>query len=260
MTALAGRRIVVTRRPGQSSALVQALRDRGADVIEVPAIETAPSEDPGPFDAALRRLEAYDWVAFTSAHAVRAVRDRVSALGLAPAIGLRGPLIAVVGASTSEALRVAFPDDVVALEPAGEPGAAGLLRAFARAGCARARVLLPASSRARDDLPRGLRELGAIVDVVEAYRIVEPAGLAAAVTHCLNMGFGVVTFASPSAVEGVVAAAGPRATGLPAVVIGPTTEAAARAAGLDVRAVAHPSTAEGLVAALERLFAAGPSS
>lgn len=259
MTPLAGRRIVVTRRPGQASALVQALRDRGAEVIEVPAIETAPSEDTGPLDEALGRIEGYDWVAFTSANAVRAVRDRLSALGLAPAIGPRGPRIAVVGASTSEALRVAFPDDVVALEPAGEPGAAGLLRAFARTGCAEGRVLLPASSRARDDLPRGLRELGVTVDVVEAYRTVEPAGLAEAVTHCFDKGFGVVTFASPSAVEGFVAAAGARAAGLPAVVIGPTTEAAARAAGLDVRAVARPSTAEGLVAALERLFAAGPS-
>src|SRR5438445_3803533 len=127
MTTLAGRRIVVTRRPGQSSALLLALRDRGADVIEVPAIETAPSEDPGPLDEALGRLEGYDWVAFTSANAVQAVRDRLNGLGRSPAIGPRGPRIAVVGAATSEALRLAFPDDVVALEAAGEPGAAGLL-------------------------------------------------------------------------------------------------------------------------------------
>jgi len=259
MTSLTGRRIVVTRRPGQSSALVQALRDRGADVIEVPAIETAPCEDPGPLDEALGRLEGYDWIAFTSANAVQAVRDRLGALGLAPAIGRRGPRIAVVGASTREALRLAFPEDAAALDPAGDPGAAGLLRAFARTGCAGGRVLLPSSSRARDELPRGLRGLGATVDVVEAYRTLEPAGLAEAVTHCLDKGFDVVTFASPSAVEGFVVAAGARGTGIPAVVIGPTTEAAARAAALDVRAVAHPSTAEGLVAAVERLFAAAPA-
>ncbi len=258
MTTLAGRRIVVTRRPGQSSALVQALRDRGAEAVEVPAIETGPPEDPGPLDEALGRLERYDWVAFTSANAVQAVRDRLIALGLPPAIGRRGPRIATVGASTSDVLRSAFPEEVVDLEPEGESRAAGLLRAFARVISAGARVLLPASRRARDELPRGLRTLGATVDVVEAYRTVEPPGLAEAVTRCLDEGFDMVTFASPSAVEGFVAAAGPRAAGLPAVVIGPTTETAARAAGLDVQAVAHPSSAEGLVAALERLLRTAP--
>ncbi len=254
---LAGRRIVVTRRPGQSSELAQSLRDRGAEVMEVPAIETAPSGDPGLLDHALSRLvERYDWVAFTSTNAVEAVRDRLRARGVVPpVIGSCGPRIAVVGPSTSAAVRLAFPHDVVALEPAGEPGAAGLLRAFEGMGCAGQRVLLPASSRARDELPRGLRELGATVDVVEAYRTVEPADLAEAVTGCLERGFDVVAFASPSAVEGFVRAAGARAAGLPAVVIGPTTEAAARAAGMDVREVAHPSTAEGLVVALERMFA-----
>lgn len=256
MTALAGRRIVVTRRPGQASALVQSLRDRGAEVIEVPAIETAPPEDTGPLDEALGRVEGYDWVAFTSANAVEAVRDRLGALGLSPSLSRRGPRIASVGASTSDALRAAFPGERVALQPEGEFGAVGLLRAFARTRCDGARVLLPVSGRARDELPQGLRALGAAVDVVEAYRTIEPSGLAEAVTRCLDMGFSAATFASPSAVEGFLKAAGPRAAGLPAVVIGPTTEAAARAAGMDVREVAHPSTTEGLVAALERMFAA----
>ncbi len=258
MTALAGRRIVVTRRASQASALVQSLRDRGAEVIEVPAIETAPPEDPGPLDEALGRLDGYDWVAFTSANAVEAVRDRMEALGVSPALS-HGPRIACVGASTSDALRAAFPGERIALEPEGEFRAGGLLRAFARTRCEGARVLLPVSSRARDELPQGLRALGAAVDVVEAYRTVEPYGLAEAVTRCLDMGFSAATFASPSAVEAFLKAAGPRAAGLPAVVIGPTTEVAARAGGMDVREVAHPSTAEGLLAALERMFAAPTS-
>jgi uroporphyrinogen-III synthase len=115
-------------------------------------------------------------------------------------------------------------------------------------------VLVPASSRARDELPLGLRRLGFEVEVVEAYRTVEPPQLAESVRRCLDHGFDAVTFASPSAVEGFAGAAGDRARGLAAAVIGPSTEAAARDAGFDVRAVAHPSTAEGLAVALERLF------
>lgn len=254
---LAGRRIVVTRRLSQASALVRALRDRGAEVLEVPAIEVVPPEDVRPLDAALSRRESYDWIAFTSANAVHAVRDRLGALGLPP-LTSSGPRIASVGPSTTEAVRRAFPDGAVALEPEGTFRAAGLVEAFARVCGAGSRVLVPASSRARDELALGLRSLGLEVDVVEAYRTVEPADLAASVARCLDQGFDAVTFASPSAVEGFAGAAGNRARGLAAAVIGPSTEAAAREAGFDVRAVADPSTADGLVAALERLFEVRP--
>ena len=153
-----------------------------------------------------------------------------------------------MGPSTTEAVRGAFPAGPVALEPVGVFRAAGLVEAFARVGGAGARVLIPASSRARDELPLGLRNLGFEVEVVEAYRTVEPPDLAASVGRCLDQGFDVVTFASPSAVEGFAGAAGRRSRGLVAAVIGPVTEAAARDAGFDVRAVADPSTAEGLAA------------
>ena len=50
-------------------------------------------------------------------------------------------------------------------------------------------------------------------------------------------------FAAPSAVQAFAAAAGETARGLPAAVIGPTTEAAARESGLQVLATASPSMA-----------------
>jgi uroporphyrinogen-III synthase len=93
------------------------------------------------------------------------------------------------------------------------------------------------------------------VDVVAAYTAIEPPGLEAAVARCLDEGFDLALFASPSAVEAFARAAGERASGLPVAVIGPTTEAAARARGLDVRGVASPSTVEALVTTAERLLA-----
>jgi uroporphyrinogen-III synthase len=247
---LSGRRIVVTRRKEQSSALVSLLEAQGATVLEVPAIEIRPPSDPEPLDVALQALDSYDWVVFTSENAVRGVLGRAIALGLAPRLGGRGRRIASVGASTSVALRAAFPDDRIDLQPTDEFRAAGLLRAFAGARRVRgSRVLLPASSRARDELPAGLAALGARVDVVVAYETVEPEGLAAAVGRCLAEGFDLAVFASPSAVEAFKQAAGAAGAGIPVAVIGPTTEAAARHAGFVVRAVATPSTSEGLVAA-----------
>jgi uroporphyrinogen III methyltransferase/synthase len=250
--ALAGRRIVVTRRRGQSSSLVEQLREQGATVLEVPATAIGPPAEAGPLDAALKDLERFDWVVFSSANAVEAVRDRLAHLGLPEGLGARGPRIASVGSATTRAVQKAFPGDRVELEPERDYRAAGLLRAFAARGCQGEKVLLPASSRAREELPSGLRELGADVSVVVAYATLEPPGLREAVGRCLDEGFDAATFAAPSAVEAFASVADERSQGIAAVVIGPTTEAAARAAGFDVLAAASPSTVEGLVAALVR--------
>ncbi len=251
---LAGRRIVVTRRPEQASRLVGLLRDRGATVLEVPATSIGPPEDPRPLDEALRDLGRYDWVVLTSANAVTAVRDRLTLLSRPARLGEGGARIASIGPATTRALREAFPDDTVALEPGTDFQAAGLLRAFEATGCAGTAVLVPASSRAREELPTGLGALGAEVTVVAAYTTVAAPGLADAVERCLGEGFDAATFAAPSAVEAFASVASTRAAGIPAVVIGPTTEAAARAAGFRVLATASPSTAEGLVGALEQVL------
>jgi uroporphyrinogen-III synthase len=256
MNALAGRRVVVTRRRGQSARLGELLGERGATVVEVAAIEVVAPPDTAPLDEALLELERYQWVVLTSANAVSAVLGRLAVLGLEPRLGARGPKVASVGPATTIALRSSFPEDTVALEPGTDFRAAALAEAFARRGVKGARVLVPASTRARDELVRELSELGARVDVVAAYAVVEPPGLGESVRRCFEEGFDLALFASPSAVEAFAQAAGDLSRGTPVVVIGPTTEAAARAARFDVLGIASPSTVEGLVAAAERAIAA----
>jgi len=184
------------------------------------------------------------------------VLTRLTVLGLYPRLSGHAKL-ASVGPATTIALRSSFPEDKVSLEPK-EYRADGLVAAFAQRNMAGKRVLLPTSTAARDTLAEGLRRQGAEVDVVAAYATVEPAGLDAAVARCLEGGFDLALFASPSAVEAFARAAGARASGLPAAVIGPTTEATAVALGLEVRGVASPSTLEALVATAERLLARHP--
>jgi len=256
---LKGRVVVLTRRPDQGRGLRQALEALGASVIEVPAIEVVPPEDPAPLDAALRGLEVYGWVAFTSANAVRAVADRIKALGLPAALGRRGPRLAVVGSATAEALHAAFPGEEVSLLPRDASRAAGLVDAFERLGVAGSRILLPLSSRGRDDLPQGLLVLGAVVDCVVAYRTGEPAGLADGLRKCLGGDPDLFVFASPSAVEALAGASRGRLAERPAVVIGPTTEEAARRAGLLIRAVAKAPSEEGLKEAVLAAFGLTPT-
>jgi uroporphyrinogen-III synthase len=233
---------------------VERLRELGATVLEVPAIDIVAPPDTEPLDAALGRLEQYDWIALTSPNAVAALLTRLAVLGFYPRLSQAAKL-ASVGPATTSALGASFPEDRVALEPKENYSAEGLLAAFAGRNLAGRRFLLPTSTAARATLPEGLRLLGAEVEVVAAYATIEPPGLEASVASCLSGGFDLALFASPSAVEAFARAAGPRAAGLPAAVIGPTTEAAARERGLDVRGVASPSTVEALLAMTERLLA-----
>ena len=252
---LAGRRILVTRRPEQAGSLRERLGELGATVIEVATLEVVPPEDPAPLDAALRALHRYHWLLFTSANAVRFVADRFSALGLAPVRALEGVRLGSVGPATTTAIRERLPGVAVGLEPESDFRAEGLIAALGDvAGLA---ILFPASDQARDVLPSTLEARGATVDVVVAYRTATPADLVARLAACLEEGVDLVTFASPSAVSGFLQGLGGRTgAGIACAVIGPVTEAAAREGGLDVRAKASPSTAEGLVTAIRTLFGA----
>lgn len=255
--ALAGRRILVTRRPEQSSTLVARLKDLGAVVLELPTIEVVPPEDTATLDRALGELHRYDWVVFTSANGVRAVRERMNGLGLP--VAARGTALASVGSATTAALRECFPGQEVALQPSSDFSAEGLAEAFMARGVAGQRFLLPAAAQGRDVLERALVHAGANVETVTAYRTAAPPGLAARFEDILLNGLDLITFASPSSVQHLRDAAGPRLQGVGAAVIGPVTEAAARAAGLDVRIVANPSTTDGLVEGVRRHYeASGP--
>jgi uroporphyrinogen III methyltransferase/synthase len=243
----------VTRRAGQASTLVEGLEALGASVITVPAIEIAPPDDTGPLDAALHDLEAFDGLILTSANAVTSVASRFEPLGLSPD-RLSSVEVSVVGAATAAEFGRRFPGLPAPRCPAGEFRAESLLAELLAGAVKDRRYLLPASDRARDVLGSGLEAAGARVERVVAYRTVIPPGLHESVAAALRSGFDLAVFASPSAVEGFATAAGQQGcAGLRSAVIGPVTEATARAAGFDVVAVASPSTVEGLLRVIPRI-------
>jgi uroporphyrinogen III methyltransferase/synthase len=234
---LFGKRAVVTRTRAQASDLTSLLRQRGADVIEVPLIEIAEPSDGGvAFQGAIGQVGGYDWVVVTSANGARRLMD-----ALPDARVLGGVQVAAIGPATAAVLGAGniradlVPDRYVAealLEAFPEPPAGG-------------RVLLVRAEVARDVLPEGLRAAGWEVDVVAAYRTV-----AAAVDDDQRGAIAsadVVTFTSSSTVERFVDAVG--VENLPPVVacIGPITAETARERGIVVDVVAEIHTIAGLV-------------
>ena len=238
--------IVVTRGEGVHGPLSRLLEADGARVLHWGTIEFVPPEDSGPLQKALEDLERYDWICFSSPRAVDAVTTRVAE----PPPGVR---MAVVGPSTGRALEDAgWPVHRMPEEASGE----GLIQAFREAGDARgALVFFPASAIARDVVPRGLRELGADVTQVTAYRTVHPPLDVRACERTLERGeVAAVTFTSPSAMRGLKNGLGRAlfqrlARTVPGIAIGRTTAGALEEAGWERIQVADESTLDGLAAA-----------
>jgi len=249
--SVAVRPVVVTRPEGSDGPLSRELRDLGLTVLSWPAVSVART-DSSALEQALGALHTFDWIVFASRHAVAAVLERRP---LAPT----DVRVAAVGQATAQVLRQrGWP---VHLTPE-ESSAAALIAAFAAqwsAGDAATRVLYPASSRALPTLATGLRQLGASVTQVEAYRTqAATLDLEECRAWIERGGIGAVTFASPSAVSELAQALGEadfqRLLGeAKAVAIGRTTAAELNAHGRQA-VVAESATLHGLAVTTLRLL------
>ena len=251
--ALFGWRVLVPRTKEQAGELSDRLRVYGAVPAEVPTIAVEPPRTPQQMERAVRGLVTgrYEWIAFTSVNAVRAVREKFEEYGL-DARAFSGIKVAAVGEQTAEALQ-AFgvkPD----LVPVGEQSAAGLLEEFPPYDDVLDpinRVFLPRADIATETLVAGLVELGWEVDDVTAYRTVRAAPPPAATREAIKTGgFDAVVFTSSSTVRNLVGIAGkPHATTVIAC-IGPQTAKTAEEHGLRVDVLAESPSVECLADAL----------
>jgi uroporphyrinogen III methyltransferase/synthase len=241
---LAGRRIVITRAEAQSGGFAAKLRALGAEVIEFPTIEIRPAADPAPLEAAIARIEQYDWLIFTSANGVRFFVERLKT----PAKSLRARICAI-GPATRRALEaLGLRVDIMPREYVAE----SLVEAFAGQDLAGRRMLLSRAAVARDVVPQALGARGAVVDVVEAYRTAVPEDAARRAREI----FGAakpdwITFTSSSTAKNFLAAAGREAlAGVRVASIGPVTSQTLSEAGVAVDVEAAVYTTDGLVAAI----------
>lgn len=105
---LFGWKVLVPRTKEQAASLSDQLRSYGAVPHEVPTIAVEPPRTPQQMERAVKGLVTgrYEWIAFTSVNAVKAVREKFEEYGL-DARAFAGIKVAAVGESTAKAL-IAF--------------------------------------------------------------------------------------------------------------------------------------------------------
>jgi len=167
-------RVVVTRPAAQAEVWVERLRARGIAAESVPLIEIAPGDDAAALAARWSELASCRLVVFVSANAVlHFFAARPAAIAWPEGLDAAAP-----GSGTAEALRAAGRPAASIVTPAVDAAQFDSEALWARLrgrDWRGARVLVVRGDGGRDWLGERLREAGAQVDAVSAYRRLAPA-------------------------------------------------------------------------------------
>ncbi len=243
---LFGQTIMVTRPQEQCGDLVDRFTGLGAGVVVQPAIAISPPSDWEPVDQAIRRVDTYDWLVFSSRNGVQYLLNRLLA-GQRDLRALSGVRLAAIGPGTCDALaEYHLKADLLPEQYRAEALAEALV-----SSAVGQRFLLARASRGRELLAERLQAAGAHVDQVVCYsssdvRTVEPR-----IGQSLADGrIDWVTVTSSAIARSLVALLGDDLRQARLVSISPVTSATLRDLGFEPATEARQYTMDGVVSAI----------
>lgn len=228
---LEGWKVLVTRPRNRSSRTAELLREKGAEVLELPSIKTVPLKDQGPLHAAMEKMETYQWMVFTSPTGVEVFFDELKKQKK-DIRSLCGVRVAAIGQGTASALEQrGLLADLVPSVYDGDT----LARELAEKLGGGERILIPRALKGNENIVPILEEKGASVDDIGIYETVYESGRLIDPRKELESGnIDCVVFTSASTVKGFVESTkGPDYSGLVAACIGKQTKAAADQFGME---------------------------
>ncbi len=243
---LSGARVLLTRPQDQAGHLWERFLKLGADVMLQPAIRISDPADWGPVDAALDRLDQYDWLVFSSVNGVRYLLGRLCS-GRGDLRRLGRVRLAAIGPATAEELgRFHLQADLVPQEYRAEALADALIDR-----CLGSRFLLARASRGRQVLAERLTAAGAAVDQIVVYSSTDVENADPDVADVLAAGrIDWITVTSSANARSLVAMFGDGLRNSKLASISPITSEVLRRLGHEPAVEANEYTTDGLVAAI----------
>ena len=268
---LAGKKILLTRPKELISEMAVRLRRAGAEVLEMPAIETVPIEPNPALDRKMAELRAGDkrpdWIIFTSPSGVRIFMERL--LSEQDIRVLAGIKIAVIGEGSAKKLRTYgiradFMPSVYDGETLGRELARKIRQAAVKGNLQKpaeadppVRILIPRAAIGNPELTEELQKAGNVeISDIAIYdtRYVSPE-LIDVPAQIRKGEIDYAVFTSASTVRGFSAVMKDTdLSGFKAICIGRQTRAAAEARGMETR-MAEKATLDALVEAVMRCAA-----
>jgi len=256
---LFGRRVAVTQRVDLARSLAALLRERGAQVLEVPATRWGPPADGMRLDQALAGFKSYDWILFSNPVCIDfffarffQTHDDLRELGNVR-LGVYGPM-------TAQKLREWRLRPAAAAADHKTPLIMGAIK---QCGDVRGkRFLVLRGESALEKVPEALADSGAIVDTVMGYAArperSDPTGDAA---RLVEEGADWIVFASGLAIEHFHARFDlpkfmARFPGTRLAIANASIKWALDKLGLEPAAIAEPNDVESLVNAITQAIRA----
>lgn len=247
---LSGKRILITRPRHMISKMAQKLREKGAEVLEVPAVSVIPRKELAPFKEALEELDNYTVLAFTSPSGVRVFFEQLKLTGT-DIRKLAHLKIVALGKGTAKEIeeKGMFVDYMPK-----EYDAASLGRLLCQKCSKEDVIFLPRASNGNPELVEEAVKCGARVVELPIYDTVYENNQILSLTQEINRNtIDYVVFTSASTVKGIAQLLEPDVyQKVQAVCIGPKTEEAAKSYGMHTF-VSKEATIQSVIEKLEEL-------
>ena len=167
---LKNKTIVLTRTIEQSKESSAIFSELGANVIVFPTLEIVPPTNWDSFDNFILSNKIIDFIVFTSAHAVTMFIKRCNELN--KQIGFEKIKVVAIGNKTKSICEENnIKVDIVPKKFSGE----GVVEELSKYDLKDKLVFIPRSAIGREDLPRGLEELGAKIVTIPVYNVSLPS-------------------------------------------------------------------------------------
>lgn len=246
---LSGMRVLVTRPRELISSMAERLRKKGAEVLEVPAINTRAVKSDR-LTECLKETKSCDWIVFTSQIGVRVFFEYLEEHGL-DIRNTYSARFAVIGEGTRKALgKYGIRADLMPETYEGE----ALARSLEALDVKGKRILIPRSASGNPKLTEILEKAGARTEDIPTYETVYEPCQALDIRREIDAGrIDCVTFTSSSTVHGFAAVSeGADYTRFTAACIGRQTMETAESYGMNCQ-VAEKATIESLTELVERI-------
>ena len=249
-SSLKGRVVLVTREEDEGEGICQMLLERGAIPVYFPTIKTVDLPDASN-DPLLEGLDRYDMLIITSRRGASKLVEMLRIKGIR-----KGSIRAKVVAIGPETQKYLQENNVVVHHVPRSPSSKRMASGLDVKG---KRVLIINSAKAPGDLSERLTSMGAKVDRIMPYTLSIPKVSAQRRRCILGYSFDFITFASPSAVEGLIELMGrPAAKKMllrsKVVCIGNTTAGRCIEEGIKVHFVSKVHSLSGIVGCMERFY------
>jgi uroporphyrinogen-III synthase len=253
---LKNKTIVITRALETSKESAEFFIRLGADVITFPTLDIVPPDNWNQFDEVILNRNKIDFIIFTSAHAVKMFSKRLEELK--ESINYAMVKVVAVGNKTSAVCeKYGIPINIIPKNFSSD----GVIVELLKFKLNKKIIFIPRSSIGREELPGGLKELGAIIKSVPVYNVAVPSeqDIAPYLDNLKKSKPDLYIFTSPSTFDNFlqilkITDAARYFSGALIAAIGPTTRIAIESRKLKVNIIPDEYTIDGLAKAIVNYY------